>query len=239
MEEKIVITTDTTGKSLYESTNEIIDFYQNHLDRLNSWITDLDKFENPELNRQPSQYFSNLRNLYSLDALFTIISIDISIITTELYLNKSRMKQIFYMKQVYLLIYEAYEAYNSKKQFLRNFIKNSNALLNEEFNVISIRERSFIKDFKLNTHIKNVRHKVGGHIDKEFRLWYDTVLTLDPEYTGRMATAFMQAFGPIQNLTTKLAGIEQAKLIKHSTDAKNSLNQLVDEIENSTNKVKA
>jgi len=237
MEEKIVIVTDASGKKLYETTNETNEFYQNRLDQLNRWITDLDKYEELELKYKTGQDFNTLRNLYSLDALVTITSIDLSIITTELYLNKSRMKQIFYMKQVYLLIYEAYETYNSKKQFLRNLIQKSNPLLIEEFNAIGILERVFIKDFKLTTLIKNVRHKVGGHIDREFRTWYDTVITLDPHHTANMAIAFMQAFSPIQHLTMKLAGVEHEKFIKHNNDSTNSFNELLGKIEDLTAKV--
>ncbi|WP_199118917.1 hypothetical protein [Pedobacter sp. ASV28] len=232
MDEQIIINTNAAGKNLYETTNETYGFYQERLDSLNRWIADLDIYESLDLKYQTGQNFQTLKGLYSLDALVTIASVDLSITTTELYLTKNRLKQIFYMKQVYLIVYEAYDTYNSKKQFLRSLINISQPELAQEFNAIALLERNFIKDFKLNTLIKNVRHKVAGHINKDFRLWYDTVTSLDPQYTADMAIAFLKAFMPLQQLTMKLSGIEHDKFLKYSAESNKAANKIIDKIEN-------
>ena len=77
MTEKVIIETDPSGKNLYEATNENCSFYQSHLDKINTWIVDLDR----------SDLIITLKSLYSLDALVTIASVDLSITSSELYLN--------------------------------------------------------------------------------------------------------------------------------------------------------
>ena len=75
---------------------------------------------------------------------------------------------------------------------MRNLIINFHPELIEEFNAIVALEKAFNKEFKVNTFIKNVRHKVAGHIIKKFREWYDTVVNLDSQYTADTVIAFME-----------------------------------------------
>src|SRR5690606_35624216 len=171
----------SSGKRLYDTTIETCEFYHEHLAYLNSWISDLDKYEQINQKYRVGQDFLTLKNLYSLDALATIAFVDISITTSELYITQTRLKQIFYMKHLNLIIYEAFETYNSKKQFLNNLITKFHPYLADEFKEIRSREKAFNKEYKLDTLIKNVRHKAAGHINKEFRSWYDTVVSLEPK----------------------------------------------------------
>lgn len=237
MSETITIETDSSGKVLYDASNEICSFYQGHLDRINTWISDLDKFGELDQKYHAGLDFVTLRNLYSLDALVTIASVDLAILSSELYLTKIRLKQIFFAKHIYLVIYEAFETYNNKKQFLRSLIIDYHPELIEEFNAILALEKAFNKEYKLNTSIKNVRHKVAGHINKEFREWYDTVITLDPQYTSDMLIAFMDVFSPIQLLTMKLSGFEHTKFLENSIESKKTANETIDKIENLMNDV--
>jgi hypothetical protein len=237
MSEKTIIETDSSGKNLYDTTNEICSFYQEHLDKINTWIVDLDKFGKLDQKYHTGLDFVTLRNLYSLDALVTITSVDLSIISSELYLTKVRLKQIFFMKHIYLVIYEAFETYNNKKQFLRNLIMSYHPEFMEEFNGIGVLEKAFNREYRLNTSIKNVRHKVAGHINKEFREWYDTAISLDPQYTADMVIAFMKVFSPIQHLTMKLSGFEHQKFLENSIETKKTANETIDKIENLMNEV--
>lgn len=239
MSEKIIIETDPSGINFYEVTNEICGFYQEHLDKINTWIAYLDQFGKLDQKYYTGLDFITLRNLYSLDALVTIASVDLSIISSELYLTKIRLKQIFFMKHIYLVIYETFETYNNKKQFLRNLIISYHSELIEEFNAISILEKAFNKEYKLNTAIKNVRHKVAGHINKEFREWYDTVIGLDPQYTTNMVIAFTKVFRPIHHLTMKLSGFEHKKFIEYSIESKRTANETIHNLENLINEVNA
>ena len=87
MTEKVIIETDPSGKNLYEATNEICSFYQSHLDKINTWIVDLDRFKEIDQKYHTRLDFITLKSLYSLDALVTIASVDLSITSSELYLN--------------------------------------------------------------------------------------------------------------------------------------------------------
>lgn len=237
MKEKIIIITDSSGKRLYDTNLETCEFYQEHLANLNTWISDLDEYEKINQKYRMGQDLLTLRNLYSLDALTTIAFADISITTSELYITQTRLKQIFYMKHLNLVIYEAFETYNSKKQFLNTLITKLYPNLIDEFNNIRSLEKAFNKEYKLNTLIKNVRHKAAGHINKEFRTWYDTVVSLEPEYTAEMAIAFMSVFGLIQQFIMKLTGCEHEKFIANSTESKRNANETIDKFEKLMNEV--
>ncbi len=49
-----------------------------------------------------------------------------------------------------------------------------------------------------------MRDKLAGHIELDFKLWYETVLLLNPSYAADLIIDYMKLLTPLQALTTDM-----------------------------------
>ena len=231
MEEQVIIQTDTAGKNLYESSLEFCEGYAAQLDQIHGWILEIDKYEQMEKVANSGQDFSIVRMLYQLQALFVIASADLSIIISQMYLCKIKLQHLFFNRQLNLCIYEAHNTYSGHKQFLRKLVNENYPDLMEEFEEIRLMEKQFVRDFKIKTTVMDIRNKVGGHIDKDFKAWHRTVSSLDGEQDGKMIIAFMSLFKQIFNLTTKLTQRQHQLFLDFSASTRASAENYLSKIQ--------
>ncbi|WP_131539616.1 hypothetical protein [Pedobacter nototheniae] len=191
----------------------------------------MEKFEILEQDIKTGQDFTSVKNLYQLQALFIIASTDLSIITSQMYLCKIKLQHLYFNRQANLTVYEAYETYSAHKQFLRSLVSTRYPELEPILNEINAEEKVFVRKFKIKTTVMDVRNKVGGHIHKNFREWYETVNTLDGEQDARMTIAFIELFTGIFRLTTTLTSLEHQRFIEYEQKSKASMKNSLQKIQ--------
>lgn len=213
MESYVNIKTDATGKQLYQASVETCGQHALQLDRIHHWLSEIEKFEASKQKTETGHDFSTIKNLYQLQTLFIIASTDLTIITCQMHLFKTRLQHSFFNRQLNLTIYEAHDTYSSHKHFLRTLISKGYSDLETAFRKIGAEEKDFVRRFKIKSNVKEIRNKTGGHIHKDFNQWYQTVNTLDADTDIQMAITFIDLFTRIFNLSTTLTDLEHQRFI--------------------------
>lgn len=103
----------------------------------------------------------------------------------------------------YLNIYETLKSYNNNSNFVKEYFK-SNELVIYDFNVITNSIRSFRKENKLESHIKNVRNIIAGHIDKDFKEYFEIVNSISTEETIKTGMEFMDILHQLMAFLVKV-----------------------------------
>ena len=213
MESYVNIKTDPTGKKLYQASLDTCHHHTLQLEFIHQWLIDIEKFEALQRQNRSVPDFSTIKNLYQLQALFIIASTDLTVITCQMHLFKDKLQNLFFDRQLNLTIYEAHGTYCSHKQFLRQLISSRYPNLERSLLEIAAEEKEFVRKFRIKSDVSEIRNKVGGHIHKDFKEWYQTVNTLNAEKDALMAIAFMDLFIKIFNLTTRLTELEHNRFM--------------------------
>lgn len=103
----------------------------------------------------------------------------------------------------YLNIYETLKSYNNNSNFVKEYFK-SNELVIYDFNAITNSIRSFRKENKLESHIKNVRNIIAGHIDKDFKEYFEIVNSISTEETIKTGMEFMDILHQLMAFLVKV-----------------------------------
>ncbi|PWS33368.1 hypothetical protein [Pedobacter paludis] len=207
----IQIKTDEFGKLIHELCLETCRRHELELDFIYRCLSDIDRYEKSNDGNQNMGELASLKTLYGLQALFLIIITDGSIITSQMHNCKNRFQHLFYVRQLYLSTYEAYRTYNAQKVFLRGLVKDNYPALEVQLKEINMQEKAFSKAYKLE-NLKKVRNKVGGHIDEDFKSWYETLHSLNDGQGPHMSIAFVDLFKLIFELTVSLTTMERQRL---------------------------
>jgi len=230
---QIVIETNNAGVGLYNSAIESLNFYAGHLDQLNEWNKMLD-----ELMILKAKYdidygveIEDLKILISINSVLSRAIADLHLISCELYLSKIRLKQIFYIKHAYLIIYETFENLNKQQSFLNRLAKEAGDTFSANFKKWVNKKKEFFKKYNLEKSIRTIRDKLAGHIEMDFNLWYETVLSVDPGYTASLIIDYMKILEPLQSLTTKLVYLYKDNMSNANRNLKQKNNNMLDQLE--------
>ncbi|MDN3586090.1 hypothetical protein QWY86_05390 [Pedobacter aquatilis] len=148
-----------------------------------------------------------------------------------MYLCKIKLQHLFFNRQLNLCIYEAHQTYSGHKQFLRKLICEHYPDLVPEFDQVNLEEREFVRRFKIKTTVMDIRNKVGGHIDKDFKAWHKTVNALDGEQDGKMSIAFMSLFKRIFQLTSKLTQLQHQHFLDFNSGTRRRVEDYLTKIQ--------
>lgn len=239
MEQQIIIDTNGAGVKLYNSANESLNFYATHLDELNKWDKMLDELMILRTN-YAIDYGVELKDLKMLISINSVLSraiADLHLISAELYISKARLKQIFYIKHAYLIIFETFENLRAQQNFLNKTVFEAGGVFLEDFKKWTKSKKDFFKKHDLEKSIKTVRDKLAGHIELDFKLWYEMAILLDAGYTTSLIIDYMKLLEPLQSLTTQMVylykdnmNIAGQKLKQKNIDILNQLEQLVQKV---------
>ncbi|HCN51345.1 MAG TPA: hypothetical protein DIT10_20035, partial [Chryseobacterium sp.] len=147
-----------------------------------------------------------LNDFYTLNdisSLITICHLDLVTNSKNLYLAKSDWEKIFFIKNIFLVIYETINSYHKHGKFL-NEKSLINTLTSNEFSKVSSALKDFKKKYKYDTHINRIRNKISGHINDNFEEYYDEIISFNGEETALMVLDFTIIIGSIQKLLTEL-----------------------------------
>jgi hypothetical protein len=138
-----------------------------------------------------------------LHTLLTISFLDNIVIIKHLNESVIEWEILYFLKKLYLNIYETLKSYNNNSNFVKEYFK-SNELVIYDFNAITNSIRSFRKENKLESHIKNVRNIIAGHIDKDFKEYFEIVNSISTEETIKTGMEFMDILHQLMAFLVKV-----------------------------------
>lgn len=226
----IVITTSPIGLKLYESASNNLDFYIKHLELINLRITQIDKLFETFPDFRENESFKNLYFQLEFNGLLTISILDLSLISREIFISKKTWEKLYYAKQTYLVIYETINSYNKHNKTLNDLSLKISQTNKNRLDKISKEIKAFKKRYSYSTEICDIRNKVAGHINENFKIYLSTLKLIDIENTGEMLKDFVIILTSLQKYSTDLL-IDYGKIIddeKKLTDER--VNSTIDKI---------
>jgi len=204
MTELIEIPTTRSIFNLYMETSNNLDFYKKHLDLSEYRATQIDLILEKHPDFRENESFENLYTQLEFNGLLIISVLDLSLISREFFISKKPWENIFYAKQAYLVIYETINCYNKHTKNLKYILSKLAENLNNEFQNISKTIRKFKKDYNFLSEFSDIRNKVVGHIDDNFRIYCSTLKTIDIPKTQLMLKDFILILTSLQNFSSNL-----------------------------------
>ncbi len=138
-----------------------------------------------------------------LHILLTISYLDNVAILKHLNESEIEWEILYFLKKIYLNIYETIKSYNNNSKFIKEYFKNNESVVNN-FEQITSTIRKFKKEHKLESHIKDVRNIIAGHIDKNFNEYFDIVNTISTEKTVKTGIEFMSILNELMSFLVKI-----------------------------------
>ena len=132
-----------------------------------------------------------IEKIFELNLIFAISHLDSLVILKRL--NDSRLdwEVKFFLKKLYLNIYETFVSYDSKKSSIKKILCKSKEE-NDEFASINRELKMFKKKYDYEYEIRQVRNKIAGHISSDdFNLYFQTLEILNPRKNIEMGTAYI------------------------------------------------
>jgi hypothetical protein len=201
---------------LIEECNEAITFYTNHLNKLKSFVDIIGESRtllreiNPKIKLDE---FEEIEQFSNLNALLSITTIDLSVVTKNLFEANTDWERIFFIKHAFLIIFESLKKLRptSGTPYIeqRLFSKYKSIVPEYKLCLNQIDEFKRRPEFK---KVENTRNYVAGHIDKNFKKYYDTVSSLD----SQEASALIRDFILIINKMIKVTQLYSSTALKNT-----------------------
>ena len=155
----------------------------------------------------------NYEKIISMNSLVLIAVIDLSISTKYLIKPYSNIESKFFIKNIYLIIYETLKTYQKHQEKLKNLsfllkIENEFILLNKNI-------KNFKKTYKFDSKLKQIRNNVSGHISSDFKEFYDSLIKLDVASTIALSTSFMLVLQDFSSHILNIKKIFLSEINKH------------------------
>jgi|GEM_PF-1721933 hypothetical protein len=244
MEEKINITvTNQRLVSLFEFLEEL----KKHLDD-NQW----------RITIYTSISLEDIKNFLKISSLFAISELDLIVAMKQIESPKYRWEEIFFVKSIYLTIYEVLITYNKYGKFLNEYVKQRDESVKAKYESITEKLKYFKQEYKYSSEISRIRNNVSGHISVNFNSYYETVLQFDRRKVMKMSRDFFTIMEDIHSFLRFILQFEmttinekvkytQSNLPKHltnyvvdmrETDAVTAKNNLSKRIDSMINEIK-
>lgn len=171
-------------KSIINECSKNLEFLRSSID-VSDGLINLCQKENIDFNLE------ELNQLMYFNSLITIAKLDLAISSKNLKKSTKKWEIIYFIKNSYLTIYETLERLKSHKKLLYN-LTNSNNEFREFYKKLDIETKDFIKNYESETKINLIRNKTVGHIDKDFKLYYDELTKLKKTETIEIIDVFIK-----------------------------------------------
>lgn len=129
------------------------------------------------LNTKVDKSMDDILIRLSLHALFTISALDLLSILSLHKKSSTPWENIFLIKSACLTIYESIKAFEKRKVYLRNYLVSKNIDITK-FNDIGNQLRIYKRTFAFS-QIEKIRNEAAGHINEDFKDYFDTLITMD------------------------------------------------------------
>lgn len=191
------------------------------------------------------KFYSDISNIYSINiekkelndfytlndisSLITVCHLDLVTNSKNLYLAKSDWEKIFFIKNIFLVIYETINSYHKYGKFL-NEKALTNDIISNEFFKVNTNLKDFKKKYKYETHINKIRNKISGHINDNFEEYYDEIINFDGEETALMVLDFTMIISSIQKLLTELMQTIELDKSKLNKETLNKMQEILNKL---------
>ena len=138
-----------------------------------------------------------------LHTLLTISFLDNIVIIKHLNESTIEWEILYFLKKLYLNVYETLKSYNNNSNFIKEHFKN-NELVIKDFKEVTNNIRNFRRENKLESHIKDVRNVIAGHIDQNFKEYFDIVSSISTEETIKTGMQFMDILNQLMAFLVKI-----------------------------------
>jgi hypothetical protein len=188
--------------------DDSIRIYILHLEYLRKMIELLAKAKKIFQDISPSLDYSDFDEailMSSFSSLLTVSLLDLFVICKKLLTAENNWEKSFFLKQGYLLIYETIDTYNTHNQHISKLIDTTkyNSLKDMHLS-ISADLKQFKKDYSYQDNIKNIRHAIAGHIDKDFINYYDTLLKVMGDNESEAILTFISILKQIETFSFEM-----------------------------------
>lgn len=192
--------------------DESIRIYTKHLEYLRHIIglsTEAKKAFDDFRPLLDSADFDEMITMHSFNSLLTVSLLDLFVICKNLVAAENDWEKGFFLKQGYLTIYETIDTYNSHNQNISKLIDTKYSSLKDKYLNASSNLKQFKKEYSYQDNIKNVRHFIAGHIDKDFINYYDTLLKIKGGDESGAILAFIKILKEIEDISFKMEQLSQ------------------------------
>lgn len=194
-------------EDIVQMADESIKIYSKHLEYLRKIIglnaTAKKSFQDFEPKLDNSD-FEEMITMHSFNALLTISLLDLFVICKNLVTAETDWEKGYFLKQGYLTIYETIDTYNYHNQHITKLVDTKYIRFKTDYLNVSSNLKQFKKNYSYQDNIKNVRHFIAGHINKDFQNYYDTLLRLRETNDSEAILAFIQILKELENISFKM-----------------------------------
>lgn len=185
---------------------ETVIFFTNHLDKLRKF-KNVSKITQDFISKLAIEVeledLTSIDELIDLSALITISQLDLITANKALFFSTSDWEKIYFIKNIYLTIYESLKTYKKYEKFLFDITSNS-PKLKLKLDEIASEIKEFRRNYKYSTHIDFIRNNISGHINKDFELYYDTIIDFNGDDAAKMCVNFFKIIQELQNFSTDI-----------------------------------
>lgn len=203
--------------SFIQESDKSISYFSNFLTHLRFMKRLFSDISSIYITNTEKKELDDFYTLNDISSLITICHLDLVTNSKNLYLAKSDWEKIFFIKNIFLVIYETINSYHKHGKFLTEK-SSANSLTSNEFLEVSLALKDFKKKYKYDTHINRIRNKISGHINDNFEEYYDEIMNFNGEETALMVLDFVTIISSIQKLLSEL--MHAIKLDKSKIDVK-------------------
>jgi len=140
---------------------------------------------------------------YSFAAFIAVAILDSAVVCKNLLLAEFTWERVYQLRAATLLVYETINTYDEHTESLyRLSLKYPE--LQDDYKNLAAELKQFKKDFKYSTSMKDRRNITAGHIDKDFRNYYNTVITSTMDNGVEAVQRFMTFLEKVQHFMMKI-----------------------------------
>jgi hypothetical protein len=172
------------------SDKEKYSFKDEEIKNIEKIIEDRKNFQKRLEIKKESEHTRNLSKLNDVFTLVLVSYIDLSIGRKYLIISKVKREQMFFIKNIYLTIYETIETYNGNSKLLKENSERDDEI-KECFRSVGKKLRNFNKEYNFKD-IKNVRDKVSAHMDIKY--FHQEIIDTDTDRIHNMIVTFRNDF---------------------------------------------
>ena len=175
-----------------DSKEDFNNYCETNLSNFTDYLSHINKLRNNiNQNKFSSDEIKFFENHFELSILLVVSNLDNIVIIKNLNRVKVDWEIRFFIKKLYLNIYETFKSIDSYNKFIID-----NFCVNEEIKNEYVFIKSKIKDFRklygYETEIKKVRNITAGHIHhSDFNLYFETLSNLNPRKSINMGIEFI------------------------------------------------
>ena len=170
------------------SDNEKYSFKDEEIKNIEKIIEDRKNFQKRLEIKKENEHTRNLSKLNDVFILVLVSYIDLSIGRKYLIISKVKREQMFFIKNIYLTIYETIQTYNGNSKLLKENSERDDEIKNH-LKSVGQKLRNFEREYK---EIKDVRNKVSAHMDIKY--FHQEIIDTDTDRIHNMIVTFRNDF---------------------------------------------